>query len=511
MIKKITTLLVLGGVIVANTSSLLQFQTAAASSSPRDVVINEVAWAGSGDSSSDEWIELYNNTNGSIDVTNWVIEDDNGTSTYPLHGVIPANGYFLLENRESSTSIAADELHSLSLSNAGDSLVLKDTAGTIVDSANGASAAWPAGNVTAHASMERIRPISDGNSSNSWQTSSATSNATASSGGSIHGSPKEANGSSSNGSGTTGNSTSVSISSDKSNLNIGEEISVNIGILNAVNVSNFGLDITYDSHKLRFLRASEGAMLSANASIATSFHAALVNDHEGEIIVGNARTQSPLTGVNGNGTLANLIFSVLPDSAPGSSAITLNPTSFISNPTSHISLASWPQLTVNVNSPTPEVTVSGLTAKPGNDRYSVELNWTPASTTGYQFQVYRRNTHHQYQLLGTTSENSFIDHDTVSNGGNIVPEQEYEYQVIAINNGIASTPGTISVSDTRGIRGDNDRSDRVDGMDLENIARLWTTDDTQNNFSPLVDTSYDGMINGSDLIDLAATWARTYS
>ena len=27
-----------------------------------DVVINEVAWAGSGDNSNDEWIELYNTT-----------------------------------------------------------------------------------------------------------------------------------------------------------------------------------------------------------------------------------------------------------------------------------------------------------------------------------------------------------------------------------------------------------------------------------------------------------------
>jgi len=510
MLKKVGAMLLLGGLIISGSSNLLQFKTAFAAGL-RDVVINEIAWAGSADSSSDEWIELYNNTNATIDITNWLIEDDSGASTYPLHGSIPANGYFLLENRESSTSIAADELHSLSLSNAGDSLVLKDSSGAIVDSANGDSAAWTAGNVTAHATMERIRPIIDGNSASAWQTSTSISSVTASAAGSIHGSPKEANTSSAASSNPTSSTTSISVSSDKNNLNAGEEVTVSIGVLNASNLSNFGLDINYDAHKLHFLRASEGPLLNANATINTSFHAALLNDNEGEVIVGNARTQSPLVGVSGSGILANLIFSVLPESAAGATAITLNSSSFISNPTTHIAVSSWPQLTVSVNPSTPSATVTALTATPGAARYSVQLNWSPASATGNQYQVYRRNAHHQYQLLGSTNEGSFLDHDTVSNGGNIIPEQEYEYQVITVNGGFSSLPATISVADNRGIRGDNNRSDRVDGLDLENIARLWTLDDTQNNFSALVDTSYDGLINGNDLIDLAATWAKTYS
>ncbi len=55
------------------------------------VSINEVAWAGSADSSTDEWIELYNNTSGTIDLSDWYIEDDGGASVYTIEsGVIDA-------------------------------------------------------------------------------------------------------------------------------------------------------------------------------------------------------------------------------------------------------------------------------------------------------------------------------------------------------------------------------------------------------------------------------------
>ena len=65
--------------------------------SPGSVVINEIAWMGSLDSTSDEWIELYNTTSSDIDLTGWTIDDD-GSSTYSItSGVLPANGYFLIE------------------------------------------------------------------------------------------------------------------------------------------------------------------------------------------------------------------------------------------------------------------------------------------------------------------------------------------------------------------------------------------------------------------------------
>ena len=127
-------------------------------SAPGSVVINEVAWAGSGDSSTDEWIELYNNLNQSVDLTNWTINDDNGSSLYTISsGTIPAHGYFLIEDHETAVStVMADALIDLSLANTGDSLELFDQGGQSMDVVNSGGGAWAAGSSVSKATMERV-------------------------------------------------------------------------------------------------------------------------------------------------------------------------------------------------------------------------------------------------------------------------------------------------------------------------------------------------------------------
>jgi hypothetical protein len=49
------------------------------SQTPRDVVFSEIAWMGTTTSSNDEWIELYNNTDGAIDLTGWTLNAADGT------------------------------------------------------------------------------------------------------------------------------------------------------------------------------------------------------------------------------------------------------------------------------------------------------------------------------------------------------------------------------------------------------------------------------------------------
>ena len=61
------------------------------------VVINEIAWMGTVVSSADEWIELKNNTDGEIDLTNWTLKAIDGSPEINLSGIISASGYFLLE------------------------------------------------------------------------------------------------------------------------------------------------------------------------------------------------------------------------------------------------------------------------------------------------------------------------------------------------------------------------------------------------------------------------------
>ena len=123
-----------------------------------DVVINEVAWAGSVDGSSDEWIELYNNTSQTIDLTGWYIEDD-GSSVYEIQsGEIGPHGYFLIEDSEESVSNPADAVISISLANSGDSLALFDAEGNVMDTVNTSGGAWFAGNSGDKSTMEKIDP-----------------------------------------------------------------------------------------------------------------------------------------------------------------------------------------------------------------------------------------------------------------------------------------------------------------------------------------------------------------
>jgi hypothetical protein len=61
-----------------------------------EVVISEIAWMGTTNSPSDEWIELYNNTSSSMPLTGWTLTASDGTPNIALSGSIPANEHYLL-------------------------------------------------------------------------------------------------------------------------------------------------------------------------------------------------------------------------------------------------------------------------------------------------------------------------------------------------------------------------------------------------------------------------------
>jgi len=134
------------------------------------VVINEIAWMGTLISTDDEWLELKNNTGQSIDLTGWHLTAADGAPDIELVGVIPAQGYFLLERTDddSVAAITANQLYTGALSNSGESLSLYDGEGNVVDGVF-ASGGWPAGDNSAKATMERINSLLPADSNN-WQT-----------------------------------------------------------------------------------------------------------------------------------------------------------------------------------------------------------------------------------------------------------------------------------------------------------------------------------------------------
>ena len=127
-----------------------------------DVVISEVAWGGTATNSVDEWIELYNPTAASINLSGWTFASNDLSPNILLTGTIPANGYYLLEADDDSTisDITADQIYTGSLNNSGETLTLRDNSSNIIDTANNDSGPWNAGTGSpTYFSMERIVPI----------------------------------------------------------------------------------------------------------------------------------------------------------------------------------------------------------------------------------------------------------------------------------------------------------------------------------------------------------------
>jgi len=140
-----------------------------------DIVINEIAWMGTDISSTDEWLELYNNTETEIDLTGWILKASDGSPNITLEGTIASGGYFLIERTDDSTvpNIEADLIYTGALGNTGENLELRDAENNLINSID-CSEAWLAGDNSTKQTMERI----DSN----WQTSL-----------NIHGTPKAQN------------------------------------------------------------------------------------------------------------------------------------------------------------------------------------------------------------------------------------------------------------------------------------------------------------------------------
>ena len=123
---------------------------------PGAVLINEVAWAGTIASTNDEWIELWNPGADPIPLDGWTLTD-NGDIVVVLAGQIDAHALYLLErtNDQTVSDVTADGIYTGSLNNGGEALELLDPSGNLIDTANSTGGAWPAGNTTDRASMER--------------------------------------------------------------------------------------------------------------------------------------------------------------------------------------------------------------------------------------------------------------------------------------------------------------------------------------------------------------------
>ncbi|MCJ7813633.1 lamin tail domain-containing protein [bacterium] len=161
----------------------------------RDIVINEIAWMGTEASTSDEWIELYNNTSSDVDLNGWMLVFTDNDPIVSLSDTIPANGYLLLERTDDNTvsDISADQIYIGNLGNTGESLQLKDSSGQIIDEVNCVQG-WFAGTNSPKITMERIHSDSVGSDSLNWASNDGiVQNGIDANGDPIHGTPRAQN------------------------------------------------------------------------------------------------------------------------------------------------------------------------------------------------------------------------------------------------------------------------------------------------------------------------------
>ena len=148
-----------------------------------EVIVNEVAWAGSSASSSDEWIELKNTTDADIDLSGWQITINALDITLPENSIIPANGFYLIAKYKtghpnSALNVAVDldrESKQFSISNNGFVITLQDATGQTEDIAWDSTKLPSSGygyrnsDDSGSASLERKAPIGKGDDKTSWQ------------------------------------------------------------------------------------------------------------------------------------------------------------------------------------------------------------------------------------------------------------------------------------------------------------------------------------------------------
>ncbi len=151
---------------------------------PDAIVINEIMYGAPG-SSDEEWVEIHNRGNTTVDVSGWQFSD--GISfVFPAGSPsIPAGGYAVVV----WDVTAFNALHpglplvfgpfSGSLSGDGERLRLRDAAGNLADETRFAEGgAWPEFTSRSASTIELMNPFADNASGAAWAASDETGNAT---------------------------------------------------------------------------------------------------------------------------------------------------------------------------------------------------------------------------------------------------------------------------------------------------------------------------------------------
>ena len=144
------------------------FSGAGRATGTKRIVLNEVAWMGSTEHHTNEWIELKNISSFEVDVSGWWLIDqaEQIKEVFPQNTIIPAGRFLLLERTDDDSvpNVRADMIYTGILSNDEEGLRLLSPNCLIQDEVL-ADPKWPAGEASSRKTMERKADLSG------WQTS----------------------------------------------------------------------------------------------------------------------------------------------------------------------------------------------------------------------------------------------------------------------------------------------------------------------------------------------------
>jgi hypothetical protein len=143
------------------------------------VVINEIMYHS--DQPGNEWIEIHNPSERTVDVSRWILGDMNPDHRFrlPVDLMLPPGGFlvvaaneFVVKEHYGIQVVVGD--FEFNFSNSGDTLSLFDDTGLPIDTvAYGDDAPWPTDPDGSGPSLELIDPNLDNSEPTSWQASSA--------------------------------------------------------------------------------------------------------------------------------------------------------------------------------------------------------------------------------------------------------------------------------------------------------------------------------------------------
>ncbi len=139
-----------------------------AESTDNKIVINEINYNSSPEMDTEDWIELYNAGNTTVDLKDWIISDSGPESGFTISsGIVLAPGAFAIICRETKsfmkffpkTKNPTGDMD-FGLSSSGDDVNLFDPQGNLIDFVNySVNSPWPTDASGTGATIELIDPI----------------------------------------------------------------------------------------------------------------------------------------------------------------------------------------------------------------------------------------------------------------------------------------------------------------------------------------------------------------